>query len=158
MTIESEATPRPPALIEHPPTLTPVLDLSVDCDPPVEVGRVPGGTRRIIPITGGSFVGVGEHDIRGEILPGGADWNLQRGDGVFEVWARYLLRTDDGALITITNEGLVRIGGSGPVSRTVPRFEVADERYRWLAQAVMVGHLEARSPFTGVELRMYRVD
>jgi hypothetical protein len=148
---------RPAELTGAPPTLEPVLDVSVDCDPPVDVGKVPGGFKRIIPITGGSFVGVGEHDIRGEVLPGGADWNLQRDDGGFEVWARYVLRTDDGALVTVTNAGLIMVGAGGMRARTIPTFDVASERYRWLQQSVFVGHLAARSKFTGVELRFYEV-
>jgi hypothetical protein len=149
---------RPAALVEAPPTLTPVLDVSVDCDKPVDVGKVPGGFKRIIPITGGWFEGAGDHDIRGEVLPGGADWNLQRDDGGFEVWARYVLRTDDGALITITNPGLIMTGAGGLCARTTPTFDVASDRYRWLAQAVFVGHLAPRREFTGVELRFYTVD
>jgi hypothetical protein len=157
-TASTGSTARPAALVERPPALTPVLDLSVDCDPPVDVGPVAGGFRRIIPITGGSFVGIGEHAIKGEILPGGADWNLQRDDGSFEVWAHYVLRTDDGATITITNSGIITVGPDGLRARTIPSFEVADDRYRWLARSVFVGHLEPRSEFTGVELRLYQVD
>jgi hypothetical protein len=150
--------PRPAALTDRPPSLSPVLDLAVDCDLPIEVGPVPGGIRRIVPITGGSFEGVGEHEIRGEVLPGGADWNLQREDGIFEVWARYLLRTDDGVVLTITNAGLVRVSGAGLVFRTTATFDVADERYRWLARSILVGHVEPRNPFTGVDVRLYQVD
>jgi hypothetical protein len=148
----------PTALIEQPPALTPVLELGVDCDLPIEVGKVPGGVRRIVPITGGWFRGLGDREIGGEVLPGGADWNLQRDDGVFEVYARYLLRTDDGALLTIVNEGLARIRSSGLVFRTVARFDVAEERHRWLARSVLVGHVEPRNPFTGVDIRLHRVD
>ena len=137
--------------------MRPALDLAVDCDPPVDVGPVPGGRRRIIPITGGWFAGLGDRHIRGEVLPGGADWNLQRDDGVFDVWARYVLRTDDGATITITNTGLIRASRDGLRARTVAQFEVADERYRWLTRSVFVGHLEGRSPFTGVDIRLHEV-
>jgi hypothetical protein len=153
----TERPERPAALVEEAPGLEPVLDLAVDCALPEEVGRVPGGVRRVIPITGGWFEGTGKFEIRGEILPGGADWNLQRDDGVFEAWARYLLRTDDGALLTITNAGLLTIADGGLRSRTVARFEVAAEPYRWLTQSILVGHLVARNPFTGVDLRLHRV-
>jgi hypothetical protein len=148
---------RPAALVEHPPGLEPVLDLSVDCGPPEEVGPVPGGVRRLIPITGGWFAGCGPHEISGEVLPGGADWNLQRDDGVFEVWARYLLRTDDGALLTITNSGIISVGREGMRARTVAQFEVSAEPHRWLTRSVLVGHLVTRNPFTGVEIRLHRV-
>jgi hypothetical protein len=148
---------RPAELVGAAPALEPVLDLAVDCGPPEEVGRVPGGVRRVIPITGGWFEGAGQFDIRGEILPGGADWNLQRDDWVFEACARYLLRTDDGALLTITNVGIFTIADGALCARTVARFEVAAEPYRWLTQSILVGHLVARDPFTGVDIRLHRV-
>jgi hypothetical protein len=141
-----------------PPSLTPVLDLAVDCGPPEDVGEVAGGFQRIIPITGGTVAGLGEHRIQGEVVPGGADWNLQRPDGVFEAWARYVLRTDDGELLTVTNTGILRFAGPEVVFRTVARFEVAAEPYRWLTRAVLVGRVVAREPFTGVDVRLYRVD
>ena len=84
------------------PRLEPVFTLTVELAPPVEVGPTPHGTRRIIPIAGGTFTGPA---ASGVIVPGGADWNLVRGDGVTHLWARYTLRTDDGATLMITNEG-----------------------------------------------------
>jgi hypothetical protein len=148
----------PPEALDTPPTLTPVLDLAVDCGPMEDVGEIDSGFRRIIPITGGSFTGIGDHDIHGEVLPGGADWNLQRADGVFEAWARYLLRTHDGALLTVTNAGTMRFAGAEVLFRTVARFEVAAEPYRWLTRSVLVGHVVVRTPFTGVDIRLHRVD
>ena len=86
-----------------------------------------------------------------------SDWNLERPDGLFEAWARYLLRTDDGALLTITNTALFRIVGTGLEARTVARFEVGADRYRWLTRAVLVGRLVVRDA-TRVDIRLYRVD
>ena len=68
-----------------------------------ELGKTTKGIRRIIPISGGDFEGP---DMKGTILPGGADWQLIRFDSVIEIAARYVLKTDDGALITIVNSGL----------------------------------------------------
>ena len=79
----------------------PLFTLDVDLGPMQDIGEGPNGYRRIIPITGGRFEG----RISGDILPGGADWNLVRPDGTVHLWARYTLRADDGALIMITNEG-----------------------------------------------------
>ena len=94
------------------------------------------------------------------MLPGGADWNLRRADGVAEVWARYTLRTDDGVLISITNAGLARGTPGTPdrYARTTPSFEVGDDRYSWLERSVFVGTLE-RHPggIPGVKLRFYEV-
>ena len=59
----------------------------------INVGESKRGTRRVIPITGGTFSGP---KINGEVLPGGEDWQLVRPDGDTELYARYLMKTDDG--------------------------------------------------------------
>ena len=41
-------------------------------------------------------------------MPGGADWQYVRGDGVIELEARYSIRTADGTEIAVTNRGLRR--------------------------------------------------
>ena len=43
---------------------------------------------------------------RGTIVPGGADWQYVRADGVTVVEASYLLRTDDEVLIEVHNRGI----------------------------------------------------
>ena len=55
----------------------------------VVVGHGPTGERRIVPILGGTVVGP---RLSGDILPGGADYQLIRPDGVAEIEARYTLR------------------------------------------------------------------
>jgi len=138
-------------------TLRFVMELYVEIGPALEVGTTPRGFRRVIPITGGTFAGP---DLRGIVLPGGADWNLRRADGVAEIWARYSLQTDDGVLISVTNAGLTRGTPGTPdrYARTIPSFEVGDERYAWLARSVFVGTLD-RHPggIPGVHLRFYEV-
>jgi len=42
----------------------------------------------------------------GEIVPGSADWQYVRGDGVVELEARYSIRTSDDIDIASTNRGL----------------------------------------------------
>ena len=59
-------------------------------DAAVVVGETPVGLKRVVPILGGTFTGP---EIRGTIVPGGADWQYVRADGVTVVEARYLLRT-----------------------------------------------------------------
>ena len=134
-----------------------VMELVVEIGPALEVGSTPHGFRRVIPITGGRFEGP---RLRGIVLPGGADWNLRRSDGVAEVWARYTLHTDDGVLISITNAGLSRGTPGTPerYARTTPSFEVADSRYSWLERSVFVGTLERDSgEVPAVRLRFYEV-
>jgi len=72
-------------------------------DQPLDFGDIGKGGRRIVPIVGGEFSGP---RMRGKVLPGGADWQILRNDGVSELEARYTLRTDDGALIHVRNLAL----------------------------------------------------
>ena len=62
--------------------VTPRLELfahaSVKVAPPLLVGPTLTGERRIIPITGGRVEGA---RLRGEIIPGGADWQIVAADG-----------------------------------------------------------------------------
>lgn len=118
--------------------------------PPIQIGTVAAGERRIIPITGGSFEGKG---IRGEVIPGGADWQLVSKDGSAVVEARYTLKTDDGALIYVRNSGvrngpqeiLEAIRRGEPVNpelyyfRTSPVFETATPAYEHLNRIVAIG-------------------
>src|SRR5207253_330483 len=73
---------------------------------PVELGPVPGGRRRLVPITGGAFEGRNDLQIRGRIVPGGADTQLLRDDGVTEADARYTLETEEGVRVEVRNRGL----------------------------------------------------
>lgn len=118
------------------PTLRLVLQARVTIAPAVEVGDSDQGRRRFIPITGGSFAGDG---IKGEVIAGGADWQLDRPDGVREIDAHYALRTDDGAVIIVRNRGL-----SVPDPRylmTIPAFQAPVGRYDWLNRRVFVGRI-----------------
>ena len=68
----------------------------------VNIGAVPHGTRRTASLGGGTFEGP---RLRGTLLTG-ADWQLLRSDGVLEMDLRFTLRTDDGALISMSGHGL----------------------------------------------------
>jgi uncharacterized protein DUF3237 len=114
-----------------------------------ELGEAPHGRRRIIPITGGRVAG---ERLSGRVLPGGADWQVVRADGVAELDARYTLETTDRALIYVRNFGyrhgpaevIQRLAAGEPVDpslyymRTTPRFETGAERYRWLNGLICV--------------------
>lgn len=87
----------------------------------IRVGAVPGGTRTVIPITGGSFQGSG---MAGEVLPFGADYQVWAQSGP-TLDARYLLRTEDGELIVVRN--------IGPPNALTPHLETrADGPHAWL--------------------------
>jgi len=137
------------------PGLELVMTLRVEIAASLDVGEVGCGMRRVIPITGGTFE---EPAIRGTVLPGGADWNLTRPDGVSEIWARYTLRTDDGVLIAIINAGLVAPQADGSrLVRTVPQFEVAGDQYAWLRRSIFVGTLAPAEGGNAVQLQFFRV-
>jgi hypothetical protein len=82
--------------------LAPLLHAEIQLAAPQELGDTPQGRRRIIGITGGSFRG---ERLSGRVLPGGADWQVIRADGVADLDARYTLETADGALIYVRNHG-----------------------------------------------------
>ena len=138
---------------DQPSAVVPSLRLlyrsEVDIDAPLSVGRMAVGERRIINITGGSFTGP---RLSGVILPGGADWQIIRPDGITAVEARYTLQTDDGALIYVDNRGLrhgpeavmARMAAGESVDptlyyfRTTPFFETGSADYQWLNGIVAV--------------------
>src|SRR5512143_842016 len=68
-----------------------------------DLGQTARGHRRIIDILGGEVQGP---KLVGEILPGGADWQIVRPDGTIEVVARYTIRAQSGGLVYVQNEGL----------------------------------------------------
>ncbi|GAA3458109.1 DUF3237 domain-containing protein [Saccharothrix longispora] len=120
------------------PALELVARLRVLVGEPVDAGPVPGGRRYVIPITGGSADGP---LITGEVLPIGADWGLVRADGVPEVSAKYLVRTGDGTILTVTNHGTITVDGGVPRGLTTPRVEAPAGPHAWLNDAVLVGTL-----------------
>ncbi|HTM60818.1 MAG TPA: DUF3237 domain-containing protein [Burkholderiales bacterium] len=147
-------------------TLAPLLRAEITLAPVQELGDSPLGRRRIIPITGGTFRG---ERLSGRVLPGGADWQVIRGDGVAELDARYTLETDDQALIYVRNFGyrhgpadvIQRLAAGEPVDpalyymRTTPRFETGAERYQWLNRIICVATGARRK--AAVELDVYEV-
>ena len=87
------------------PELRHVCDIDVEVGPIRDLGPTPHGRRRIVEILGGRVTGP---RLTAEIVPGGADWQYVRGDGVLELEARYSIRTGDGAEIAVINRGLRR--------------------------------------------------
>jgi hypothetical protein len=140
------------------PKLEWVYTATVTIAPIEQVGPVRGGTQRIIPITGGTFVGPG---IRGTIVPGSADWNLLRTDGSSTAEAYYFMRTDDGVLIKVINRAVIPAPrpGAAQGSRlavTSPVFEAPQGKYGWLTDGVHVGTLSVKPGGGAVIIRVYR--
>jgi hypothetical protein len=132
------------------PTLQPLMRITINLALPQVTGDVPLGLRRIIAIAGGSFEG---QQLRGVLLPGGGDWQLSRHDAVAEVDARFLLQTDDGALIYAQDKGLrhgpaavmARLASGAAVDpkeyyfRTSMQLETAHPDYAWLNRQLVIG-------------------
>ena len=109
-----------------------LMDMILDVGAPQNLG-----TRRIVPVTGGTFEGP---KLKGTALPGGADWILVRPDGVSELNVRVTLRTDDDQLIYITYRGLLFTPKGGEQYwRTTPIFETGSAKYDWLTKIIAVG-------------------
>lgn len=107
----------------------------------INVGESKRGVRRVIPITGGTFNGP---KIKGEVLPGGEDWQLVRPDGDTELYARYLLKTHDGHVIQIINQVLMHMGtpNEGFYCRSVIDLEApVDSHYDYLNHSIFIGTL-----------------
>jgi len=140
------------------PGLEFVLQETVSLGKVVEVGKTARGERRIIPITGGHFEGP---QIKGEIMPGGWDWQLTRPDGCTDVKADYFLKTDDGAVINVVNTGEICPGADGKPAavRTHPVFEPPLGKYEWLGRQAFIGTLGMAPASAGpaVLIRFYRV-
>ena len=66
------------------------------------LGATPYGERRIINILGGTVEGP---KLNGTVLPGGADWQIVRADGVVHLQARYTIETSAGGRILVDAEG-----------------------------------------------------
>jgi Protein of unknown function (DUF3237) len=148
------------------PGLEYVCELKVKLKPAIIVGETPHGVRRIIPIIGGTFEGP---KMKGEILDGGADWQIVRKDGVAELEAHYQIKTDDGVVIYIKNVGIrvatpeiaARIGRGEKVNtseyyfRAVPKFEAPAGKYDWMNNAIFICTGE-RNP-DNVSIKVWRV-
>lgn len=148
------------------PKLAWVTDLTVHLDPIRAMGQGRAGTRRIIPIVGGTMDGP---KLQGRILNVGADWQTIFADGLAELDTRYALETHDGATIEIVNYGfrhgpqeviaaIARGEDVAPDSyymRTHARLETGDSRYGWVNRTLFVG-VGARKE-QSVLMRLYAV-
>lgn len=131
-----------------------ILILHVRCEQTMEVKNDGSGYLRVIPIVGGTFEG----KINGEVVSGGADWNTARENGIAHVFAKYLIKTDDGEFIAIENEGKIRFEEKS-VIKTSPRFQAdAAGKYAWLNSGVYVASLEVGKQEGQVEITVFKLD
>lgn len=148
------------------PTLTYFCTLEVALSKPVGFGKVRAGTRRVIPIRGGTVNGP---HIAGKILDFGADWQTILDGGLAELDARYAFETDDGALIEMKDFGFrhgpkevmdaLAAGVPTPPEayymRTAARLETEHPDYAWINRTMFVGTGARRE--NAVQIDLYAI-
>lgn len=131
-----------------------IIRIHAQCEKDFEVKNDGSGFLRVIPITGGWFEG----KLEGKVVPGGADWNTTRENGIAHVFAKYLLQTEDGEYIAIENEGKIDMKEPERKIKTVPKFQVNhDGKYAWLNAGVYVGELQGGKEPGQVEIIIYKL-
>lgn len=138
-------------LLQYPPT-RPEAQLLwtavVEVSDPIDLGPTPKGHRFMVPITGGRFYGSEAClEFGGKVLPGGADRQLLRTDGVKELDAIYEMRTDDGAVLSIRNRVIVDPARK-PERYAMSVIEVTGPEgpHAWLGRRVIAGTLQSLRP------------
>ena len=98
----------------------------------------PQGTRTIVQVVGGRFEG---QRVKASVQTPAGDWITNRADGSYRLDVRLTLKTDDGALILVTYNGIGQTtnAGAGASLRIAPLFETGDSRYVWLTRLQAVG-------------------
>lgn len=133
-----------------------VWEAYADLDPMIDMGDSPLGHRRMIGVSGGTFVGP---KIKGRILAGGADRQLVRKDGVTQLDAIYEMQTDDGAVLSIRNRVTMDPSAKpAPYIRSSVEVTAPEGPHAWLNRAVFVGTLHPLPPEKkAVVIRVYQV-
>lgn len=144
----------------------PIIHIEADLEAPQLFGKTPYGERRVINIIGGKVSGP---RLRGKILPGGADWQIIRADGVADIFAKYTFEIEGGGMVLVTSAGL-RHGPPDVIAklaqgeavprdqyyfRTCVRFETADPAADWLNRVLTIA-VGAREKMK-VKLDLYEV-
>lgn len=102
--------------------MTVFAEFRVDVGAPVSLGDDGFGLARIVPILGGTVTG---RTMAGIILPGGADEQRVRADGLTRIHARYVIRLEDGELVRVDSQGLRH--GPPEVLAALQRGEAVDQ-------------------------------
>jgi len=125
-------------------TLEPLGELRVRIKEHTRLDGAALGTRVIG--TAESCVWEGGPVTATQIDPPANDWLVIDRDGHGQVDARWVMRTDDGAVILIRYGGRLTYTPEGATVVTAPTFETNDDRYRWLnqVQAVAKGERHRR--------------
>lgn len=119
--------------------MIPFAEFRVEVGSPVLLGNDGFGEARIVPILGGTVTG---KTLSGHILPGAADEQRVRTDGLTRIHARYVIRTADGDLVRVDSQGLRHGQTPGDPAqvyfRTVIRFETSAPSLDLLNQSLFL--------------------
>ena len=130
------------------PALSLVWSAVVEVGEGMDLGPARGGHRFMVPITGGRFhAGPAGAGLSGTILPGGADRQFLRADGVKELDALYEMKCEDGTIITVRNRVIV----DASVEPTRYAMSVIDATtqagpFDWLNRRILLGTLTSARP------------
>lgn len=108
-----------------PPALVPMTQVRCEVGALVTLGPAKHGERRYVPLGSGTVRGP---ELNGTLVEGGIDWQVARADGVLEIAAHYVVRTDDGALVEIQSDGM-RHGPPEVMARLARGESVAPHEY-----------------------------
>jgi hypothetical protein len=150
------------------PHLRKIFRLEASLGDVLDGGEVGEGRRRIVPLTGGSFIGPG---LRGTLLAGAsADWQIVLPDGTALGDVRYTLQSERGDSFYVRSQGvrygskevLARLGrgedvdASEYVFRTATQIETSAPEFEWLNKGVFIS-VGGRQP-GGVIYEVYLVE
>jgi uncharacterized protein DUF3237 len=132
------AAPRTQKATEEPraPALEYLGTLRAETGTRTVVENGPQGTRTIVQLVGGRFEGP---RLKAAVQTPAGDWITNRADGSYRLDVRLTLKTDDGALILVTYNGIGQTTTTGALLRMAPLFETGDARYVWLTRLQAVG-------------------
>lgn len=118
-----------------------------------EFGVTQYGTRRLLDVTGGDFMG---DELEGVFLTGGLDLELTLSNGSIELEQIDILRASDGSLVLLRSCGFAPAGESRV--RFVPDFEVANSSsLAWLNDGDFAGIREVDEVAGTIQLFIYDV-
>jgi len=114
-----------------------LFEVTFNLKPGVEVGQTLAGKRTIYPVKDGFFEGP---NLKGKVLPDGADWFLQLNETSNKIDVRVTLQTNEGENIYVTYQGYLNLNADGTYYfRTTPYFETSSKKLAYLNHTVSVG-------------------
>lgn len=121
--------------------LVPLAVATLQLATPIVLPNTPRGMRIVVELESARIEGERlKASLKGKAA---ADWMVMSAEGASALDVRFLVETDDGALVLVQYGGRINNG----VIYSTPTFETGDERYTWLngIQAVGRGKTEGQT-------------